>query len=304
MQKLNNDQLRQLYFQRSTPSKSFHKQSDHIKNNESRQSFFDTPINYERFSESEIARFENFFNTYLYPTPQDYIFKQPQTSSEAHELFETKAAHQSDPHLKLEKKHPSIEAELSQTSQLGNDLLEHANISHKVQEDHDFTYLESLMNLESNKDLTPNSSSLSDIFAEIIDNEKKSTSNYESSVFDANVQMLFNEDVATSPRPTSKDATSATKVVAPPTPPPPIASMPTVELPPPPPVVPKVATTPTVQVEKAETLPQELETAPVEDSVLKKTKKAKFKLLDVILIFIVLTILGALVFHFWDSLPF
>jgi len=299
MQKLNNDQLRQLYFQPSTPSKSFHKQNDHIKTGESRQSFFDTPINYEKFSESEIARFEKFFNTYLYPTPQNDMFKNPQTSQKAHDLLEATADHQPEPQLKSEKAQIEVKP---------------ASVDNEAFEDHDLTYLETLMNHGVSKKEPPHSSSLSDLFAEIIDNEKQSISNYESSVFDANVQMLFDEESSVPSQPAVAAVVETPKAI-PPTPPPLTTPEVAVELPlPPPPIAPKIAeeaaaipnmaTFPTASVEIATDFTQETKTAPVEEFVPKKEKKSRIKPLDLILILIILGIFGALGFHFRDSLPF
>ena len=193
IQKLNNDQLQQLYFESSIPTKSFRKHEDQIEMNPSKQSFFDTDITYERHSEEEINRFESFFNTHVYPTPQTYT---------------------------LIKENDILEMAVGvETSQLEKDLREQVQVNHKVpnipmnsgilerakvakdsqhsqtpKRDDDLMYLEALVNNEANKITTLDSSSLSDIFTEIVDNEKKSISNYEPSVFDANVQMLFDEN--------------------------------------------------------------------------------------------------------------
>jgi len=173
----------------------------------------------------------------------------------------------------------------------------------EVQEDNDdLIYLETLMGSGINGFLSPSPDSLSDIFAEIVDNEKESISNYESSIFDANIEMLFGKDLEVA-----------------------------VELPPAPfiqeltPIAPKIVdesktqsvinsedTEVPVEISKefVETTSPEIIAAHIEDFVSEKKKRQKKKgksnlgVFDIILILIFLIILGALAFHFRDLLPF
>ena len=231
IQKLNNEQLQQLYFESSIPTKSFREHEDDIKPSRSKQSFFDTDINYKRFSEAEINRFENFFNTHVYPTPQNYTFKDPEIAPTAPALVEEK---------EVDVHGMAVEEEVPQLSQLEKDLLQQNEINDDIQNevqketnhvpsdletveavkeapvpfsenidvehDDDLIYLETLINNEGAEIAALDSNSLSDILAEIVDNEKEPISNYESSVFDANIQMLFNEspEVSSNPVPVSE----------------------------------------------------------------------------------------------------
>ena len=244
-QKLNNDQLRQLYFDNSTPSKTFRKHKQHFNTSQSEQSFFDTHIKYGRFSELEINRFENFFNTYVYPTHQDYIFKSKKIIPTSSTNFENKDSyfsseyHKPSFHLEHEEKEADViemtaEIEIPQTSQLEKDLIKQVKADEKCQndvqaeivdevnsiesiefikesslqshedvvsnenievenDDADLIYLENLVTNGASGIATPSPNSLSEIFTEIVDNEKESISNYESSLFDANIQLLFDE---------------------------------------------------------------------------------------------------------------
>ena len=217
-QKLNNNQLRQLYFDNPTVSKPFRKREDHVKVSDSKQSFFDTNVSYERFNAKEIKRFEDFFNTYVDPAPQNYIFKEPEiipaapTSKAMHASLENKGSHsavaprESNLQFETEKKAATVLG----LSQLEKDLIGQIELNEKKVlpiekamptenvdvKDDDLLYLEALV---SSRAKAPEFNSLSDLFAEIVDNEKESISNYESSVFDANIQMLFDEDEALPP---------------------------------------------------------------------------------------------------------
>jgi len=336
MQKLNNDQLRQLYFERSTPSKSFRERRDHIKNS-SRQPFFDTNTNYERFSKDEINRFEKFFNTYVYPASQNYIFKGSEITPKTHKLIEDKDSyftdtyHESDSQLKPQEGNASGEVEILQITQLKKELPEQVKMNDEIQneggeDNDDLVYLETLISSGINGAATPISNSLSEIFAEIIDNEKKSISNYESSAFDANIQMLFDEDPDAQLQSTLSTEIEAPKIVdvsspAPVTPktvallpPAPVASKIVDELPPTP-VLPKTFdyfTAPNAIESEGtpEEISQEFAVAHVEDFVpdnkkgKKKKKDSKLRLLDIILILIILATLSALFFHFRHLLPF
>ena len=169
IQKLNNDQLQQLYFESSIPSKSFHEREDSTKMNQSNKSFFDTNVNYDKYSDEEINRYENFFNTHVYPA--------------VHSLDEEKEA----PHLS------QLEKDLLEQDEINSTAQNKAIPTESINADDDLTYLNALVNNDASDINSLDSNSLTDIFAEIVNNEEESISNYESSVFDANVQMLFGE---------------------------------------------------------------------------------------------------------------
>ena len=326
-QKLNNDQLRQLYFESSTPSKSFRKHKDHIKTSGSKQ-FFDTNINYERFSEKEINRFENFFNTHVYPASQNYIFKEPKIISTSKAtssrlaiqavpeplmtpaLLEDKTPSFTDPYhepdlqFQSEKEEASVEVEMPQFEKgVYKQIKIDDEAENEVQEDNDdLIYLETLMGSGVNGFLAPSPDSLSDIFAEIVDNEKESISNYESSVFDANIEMLFGKDsevvVELPPVPFTQELTLITPKIVDESKTQSVINSEDAEIP--------------VEVSKefVETTSPEIIAAHIEDFVpekkkrKKKKEKSKLGIFDTILILIILVILAVLAFHVRDSLPF
>ena len=201
IQKLNNEQLQRLYFESSIPTKSFHERKDNTKMDQSKQSFFDTSTNYGRFGDEEINRYENFFNTYVYPS----AFKEPEVDDSDIKSDEFMPA---APVINEVEEDTASKQENSQLSQLEKDLLEQIKIDKALKNktapvaptsningasDDDLDYLDALVNNKANDITSPDSNSLGSIFDEIVDNEKESISNYESSVFDANVQMLFDD---------------------------------------------------------------------------------------------------------------
>lgn len=330
-QKLNNNQLRQLYFDNPTPSKSFRKREDHMKASGSKQSFFDTSTSYERFNEKEIKRFENFFNTYVDPAPQDYIFKESEVTlaTPAKSTYVAGAPHET----KLQPETGERKTTVLGLSQLEKDLIkqiklddEHETSADRVVpiesvvptdhvdvKDDDLRYLEALVNSGI---ATPGSNSLSDLFAEIVDNEKASISNYESSVFDANVQMLFEEDEFTPP-PLQSEPSEAIEM--------PITPTFDLDLPPLPETakmaqelaverIPETIETPEIVVPKfAEAYVEEVLEgndesfieASIEEFVSEKRKKnSKLGILDTILVLVILAIIGVLAYSQRHMLPF
>ena len=321
-QKLNNDQLRQLYFDGSTSPKSFRKHKQRFGADRLEQSFFDTNIKYEKFNANEIKRFEKVFERFVDPTPHNCTFKEPKTIPSTHTQVEKKIPSFKDISLESgsqfepkEEKADIFEINTKVENKTPNNILEDAIpkpktledvdfvkdspidhykdiASHKdidTEKDNDLIYLE---NLVTNGVASPEPSSLSDIFNEIVDNEKESISNYESSVFDANVQLLFDDTIEVEAKPISSvkienpnlnvEVPSVSKV---------------------PQITEKV--TPKHVVEPKNTkVPQKTSRKAVKG---KKNKKKASKIggiLDTLLILIVLIIISIFLFNARDSLPF
>ena len=64
--KLDNDQLRHLYFDNNSQVRSFRERKNIYKHNSTRESFFDTDINYSRLNDIEINKYEALVNSNLY----------------------------------------------------------------------------------------------------------------------------------------------------------------------------------------------------------------------------------------------
>lgn len=332
-QKINNNQLREIYFDHALETKTFRKREDQNSANGSKQSFFDANINYERLNEKEIKRFENFFDTFVDPTPQNYIFKKPETISKVALPFEDEHSQEEDWTLNS-KEQLEVKEEKTITlglSQLEKDLMEQEKLDNEgllltpVEDvkDDELLYLENLVHSSA---MSPKTNSLSELFDEIVDNEKESVSNYESSVFDANVQLLFGET----------DDTSEPPTLVPPSPPVPpktfeIPSPPEAIVPPTPPKLEEVPQAPIVNemIEPQVELPPEIEEersassyvieevfeadveAFIEENIeefvpekKKKKKSSKLSILDTILVLIILTIIVILVYSQRHLLPF
>jgi len=129
----------------------------------------------EKLSDTEIARFKEFFTNYLEVTFDTNLDEESYFPEEDNILFDynNKASLQEayiEDDDDVEKIIPAINDD-----EIDDELL----------------YLDSLLatgSAELSKD------SLSDVFAEILDNEAQQIVNYDSSTFEANIQKLFNEE--------------------------------------------------------------------------------------------------------------
>jgi len=224
LQKLKNDQLREAYFKNHTTLKSFdvrdpNKLSTRIEH---------TKVSYEKFNDHEINRFANLINTFINSDPKSPIINLEHSDQYVDSLselpeVETRPTHYYGSHNNLfnlpvdeETKSITNSSDTIQVSRLEIDLRAQMQAQEKliremraqlelaeslaaelktpapteyVLTDEDDFYLESTGDGHS----ASAQNSLADIFAEITSNEKDSVSNYEPSIFDANVEQLFAE---------------------------------------------------------------------------------------------------------------
>lgn len=158
--------------------------NEHKHSTASKQLLIDENMTFTRLSEKEIQQYAAFFETYVrkpLPTKPEVIEK-----------------------IDLARITPSIDPALM--SRLEKELIEELRLddvpdteeiilpdapplSDITNKDEDFEDLETLLYSGYLEDCD----SLSDLFAEIVDNEKESISNYESSIFNANVQSIFDD---------------------------------------------------------------------------------------------------------------
>lgn len=232
-QKLTNDQLREAYFKNHTTLKSFGARQELPREPQKPQiSTENKRISYEKFNDNEINRFGNLFNTFvdrdpktpiitLDTTSQEFEFEpEPEqpvamtTTSQYNGLYQDLYRLSSFEELQpvVSKEEPpqvsrlenDLRAQMQAQEELIREMREQLELTafltaemtqpaptEYVLTDEDDLYLENLVNGNGNQSVAP--SSLADILAEITDNEKDSVSNYESSIFDANVEQLFAE---------------------------------------------------------------------------------------------------------------
>ena len=226
-QKLNNHQLQQSGSKTSADVNSNNKR----KKQSSKESAFahNKAIGFDRFDTSDINRYENLFDSYVYQTPQSA--KPHPSKQQKLEAFEKIARSIGDDGHMSQLEKDLLEKDLREQQQIQSTAHEYqpSNIADVALKppvvvdkvlppivddvDDDLLYLESLLTngrAEQTKDL-------GDLFAEIIDNEKEPISNYEPSVFNANIQMLFDEATSIS-KPDPADGLNApdpTPLVAP-----------------------------------------------------------------------------------------
>ena len=230
-QKLTNDQLREAYFKNHTTLKPFSvRQDSTYEHQKSQVKSENKKMSYEKFSDNEINRFGNLFNTFVNSDPktpiismdntiQDFEFEPEPPVAETkpthyhgsyHDLFNLSEHEEPKPvvsgapstqvsrletdlRAKMQAQEELIremKAQLELTELLATEINSQAPTEY-VLTDEDDLYLENLVNGNGYGVAAP--SSLADIFAEITNNEKDSVSNYESSIFDANVEQLFSE---------------------------------------------------------------------------------------------------------------
>jgi len=142
-----------------------------------------TATNLKRVASEDVKRYENFFNAYVPP-------KKEPTRGKIFTITK-----EEPPPLASTPDEPVKKPSSTQTPVVGEKNYDNVNTTLYAEaptpeDDEDFIYLEALLN----NNMTQNKRSISSLLAEIVDNEKVSISNYESSVFDANVQQLFDEE--------------------------------------------------------------------------------------------------------------
>jgi len=163
------DQLEQLDFNRVAASKSSNHDDEHERSNinQSPQLRSNEKISFARFSEEEMQRFESFFDTYVrVPSTNLDVLE-----TEEGDLPEATSNHNAAPNL-VESLNPDDP---------------HVNLEDG---EDDFIDFEALLQ----NGYLDDRDSLNDLFTEILDNEKESISNYESSIFNANIQSIFEEN--------------------------------------------------------------------------------------------------------------
>lgn len=177
------DQLQQLDFNRITASNSSSHTDVNQTTNQSSQLLANEKISFAKFSEKEMQRFESFFNTYVH-----------KDTSTSHLDVDENLDLLPKEDIDLSKVMLSQDASQISISQLEKDLIEQFSLEDPPVDfdgnEDDLIDLETLL-LTSYPD---EHDSLHDLFAEITDNEKKPISNYESAIFNANVQSIFEED--------------------------------------------------------------------------------------------------------------
>lgn len=169
------DQKQQIDFSDTVTSISGNRRTEYT--NVVSQPFFGDHTSFERLDNEQIRRFENFFETYVYPPrPEKKI---------------TLKAEDGDPHDIIPSR------DLAQISQLEKDLLQfeldEIAQNEDLDDNNDLIYLNALLNSGGQDHAGLQLDSLSVLFDEITGNEKTSSSNYESSIFDANIQSIFGE---------------------------------------------------------------------------------------------------------------
>jgi len=190
---------RRAYINNPEDLKPFTANRKHNNNTPASTSSSSEMTNLKRASATEVQKYENFFNTYVQKNPTSSKFVT--TEQPDYPEFEDHVTHTAlsiDTYAPVLKNNPSAEDYLYYPEEVDDE------------EESDLIYLETLLN----NGVAKSESSLSDLFAEIVDNEKDSISNYESEIFDANVKMLFNEDVT--PKPVSRTSQPVAEVTIPP----------------------------------------------------------------------------------------
>jgi len=179
---LTDDYLQQLDSNEMISSKPVSHSDNHKNINQSPQLLANEKVSFARFSEQEIQRFESFFDTYVkQPLPQ--VESKIETDLEVEQVQEIDFSDIIPNHNE------------SEVLQLEEDLIEQFKLDKppvnldEANED-DLIALEELLYTSYLDDVD----SLDNLFAEITDNEKDSISNYESSVFNANIQSIFDDD--------------------------------------------------------------------------------------------------------------
>ena len=175
------EQLQQLDSDRPLASKSSHRnpnEHQHPDINQAKQLLADGNITFTRLSEKEVQQFETFFETYM---------RKPSLP------VKSEAVEKIDPFRITQSQDPSLvsrlEKELIEEFSLKDLSIPEDPIPNIPDGDGDLFDLETLLHTGYLED----HDSLSDLFDEIVGNEKESISNYESSVFNANVQSIFDD---------------------------------------------------------------------------------------------------------------
>ncbi|MCL2560159.1 MAG: hypothetical protein FWE07_06690 [Turicibacter sp.] len=223
-QKMNSKQLKEVYFN-SAESSSDRYFNDALKNKKVADlslSFSESKKDYQRYSKEQVAQFEKFFNRHeddelsegdvlepsaVMPAPPetqeaiDYLSELESLVAEVEHRIEKDFVKNPSPPL------PSLEP--VQMSQLEKDLLEKDLFENFLSDDDevysepdtedvllndDLHYLNSLVSTGGSKSDFEALNSIENLLGEIVDNEKSQISNYETDVFNANVQSLFDSD--------------------------------------------------------------------------------------------------------------
>ena len=218
-QKLTNDQLRETYFKNHTSLKSFNRTENSHNSAQVESDQKPARVNYGKFSDEEKKRFDNLFNSFIEsepeimsgaPTEHDRFANPTQTTDFANERDRYRSQLSYDDIFNIPGYHDAAatnnvthEVDLPPVSRLESDLRSQMKAQEELiqqmkaqleinswNEKKDFTINEELNGL-MNGQVAMSSNSLGDIFAEIVENEQNSTSNYEESILDANIEQLF-----------------------------------------------------------------------------------------------------------------
>lgn len=251
--KLDNDQLRQTYFKNHTSLRSFAEQQTPSESKRPSSPQNRNDIGYARLDQKQISRFEDIFNTFVDPLPKkqqatpEPVFEEPTppesaTSRSYREFANTRLyedfindriqkaeIHKPAPQSQLEMNlisemhaHQKMLTDMQTQVDFAQSLSQLSPIQQKTpspvynlqQIDEDLMYLDNLVSGNGYRTSTNPANSIDDLLAEIVGNEKSSVSNYEPSVFDANIEELFNAgaDIERAPMPTPTPAPIPTPV--------------------------------------------------------------------------------------------